>query len=92
MTRGNKVQSVLLAGFKFSSAESLTYQFFASWLWNPFSTEIHAPNLLSPTQVLLKDHAVESTTMTTLHLLPLQKRNISVGKMSGHNVLSEALV
>ena len=46
VTRGNKVQSVLLAGFKFSSSKSQTYLFFASWLWHPFSTEIHTSNLL----------------------------------------------
>lgn len=84
VTRGNKVQSVLLAGFKFSSSESLTYLFFASWLWHPFNTEIHASHLhLDPPQVLLKDHTVASTTVTTLHLLPLEKQNISLGRLVG---------
>lgn len=48
VTRGNKVQSVLLADFKFSSPESLTYPFFASRLWLPFSIEIHAFHLFFP--------------------------------------------
>jgi len=45
VTRGNKVQSVLLVGFKFSSSEALTYLFFLSWPWHLFSTVIHASNL-----------------------------------------------
>lgn len=84
VTRGNKVQSVLLAGFKFSSSTSLTYLFFASWLRHPFSTEIHASNLFSPFSGFAKgSHCGIYNRDKLLHLLPLEKQNIGMGRLVG---------
>lgn len=80
VTRSNKVQSVLLAGFKFSSSESLTYLFFASWLWHPFSTEIHASNLFFFFFSTFSGFAKGSHCGIYNPLPSLPKQNISMGR------------
>lgn len=95
VTRGNKVQSVLLAGFKFSSSESPTYLFFASWLWHPFSTEIHASNLPhnpAPHSGFAKGSHCRIYNFDNSALTAPWKTKYWHGKCSGHVFFSEALV
>lgn len=75
-TRGNKVQSVLLSAFKFTSSRAGTYLFLASWCRHPVRNlciSSFSPHLSFFPPYL--SHSMESTAMPASTYGPLQKRN-----------------